>query len=168
MVEHDLFRLYQRLQTRLHYHRFIQETLKPLRETLQVDRVLIYHFSQKWRGQVLFEAISEDKWSIVGSSGPDQCFTQDYAQLYLEGRIKATDDIETDTLEDCHREFLNNLGVKSNLVIPIIIFDRLWGLLIAHQCHCKHTWNKEEIQLMQTTADDLSHSPLLQSFALKL
>ena len=59
--------------------------------------------------------------SIFGDSIADNCFSKEYAQHYLEGRVRAIDDIQKAGLDRCHVDFLTALQVKSNLIVPIAI-----------------------------------------------
>jgi light-regulated signal transduction histidine kinase (bacteriophytochrome) len=73
----------------------VQQTSDTLRVALQVDRVALYYFYGQWKGQVTFESLSAQEFSIFGSTGPDDCFNDEYAARYLAGRIRAIADIET-------------------------------------------------------------------------
>ncbi|MEH2243096.1 GAF domain-containing protein [Nostoc sp.] len=50
----------------------------------------------------------------------------------MVGRVKA--DIELKPIQPCHEDFLRNLQIPTNLVVPILIFRGLWGLFVAHHC----------------------------------
>jgi GAF domain-containing protein len=134
----------------------IQTLLDHLQQTLQVDRVVIYYFYRPWQGQVTFESLSDPQLSIYGSTGADECFNDEYAQFYLNGRIQAIADIETASIHPCHQEFLRSLEIYANLVVPIIINHQLWGLLIAHDCHHSRIWHSSDIETMKAAAHTVS------------
>ncbi|MGF1674096.1 MAG: GAF domain-containing protein [Rivularia sp. (in: cyanobacteria)] len=136
----------------------IVETTSRLRDTMRVDRVVLYYFYSRWNGQVTFESLSSDKWSILGSTGPEECFNNEYAALYLNGRVRAIPDIELEPIADCHRDFLRNLEVRANLVVPILTEKGLWGLLIAHHCQAPRLWTPSDIKIMQVEAENLSQA----------
>ncbi|MBW4434226.1 MAG: GAF domain-containing protein [Pelatocladus maniniholoensis HA4357-MV3] len=140
----------------------IIETTNRLRETLQVDRVVLYYFYCQWQGQVTFEALSSDEFSILGSTGPDDCFNDEYAALYLAGRVRAIPDIESESIATCHRDFLRQLQVRANLVVPVLTPKGLWGLLVAHQCQAPRQWLQSDIELMQTQAQILATAPCIR------
>lgn len=79
----------QRLNQTIQRDQLVQKTTDELRAALQVDRVVLYYFYAQWNGQVTFESLSERQFSILGSKGPDQCFSNEYAELYLAGRVRA-------------------------------------------------------------------------------
>ncbi|MDZ8095677.1 MAG: GAF domain-containing protein [Nostoc sp. DedQUE05] len=112
--------------------------MNKLRESLQVNRAVLYYFYSQWQGQLTFESLNSKEFSILGSTGPDDCFNNEYAALYLAERIKAIADIELKPIEACHRDFLRSMQVRANLVAPIIIPKGLWGLLVAHHCQRPH------------------------------
>ncbi|MEA5464448.1 GAF domain-containing protein [Leptothoe sp. PORK10 BA2] len=142
----------QRLSQTMQRDQLVQSTTDDLRKALQVDRVVIYYFYNQWEGQVTFESLSDRKFSIYGSTGPDQCFNDEYAELYLAGRARAIADIEVESIEPCHRDFLRHLNVRANLVVPILTTKGLWGLLAAHHCQGSKVWSDADIKRMEADA----------------
>ncbi len=141
----------------------VQKTTDAARRSLAVDRVVLYYFFRKWEGRVTFESLSSDQFSILGSTGPDECFNGDYAAMYLDGRVRAIVNVDDEPIADCHREFLEDLQVKSNLVVPILTQRGLWGLLVAHHCQSVRHWYDADIQLMKTAAQTLSTAPSIMN-----
>lgn len=158
----DLKNFVRRLSKTMGRDALIQATTDELRKFLGVDRVLLYYFYRQWKGQVTFESLSEGKFSILGSSGPDDCFNGEYAALYLAGRVRAIPDLELEPIQGCHLDFLRSMQVRANLVVPILSSRGLWGLLIAHHCQDPYQWSSTDIETMQKAAKTLSASPLIQ------
>ena len=134
----------------------MQETTDGLRQFLQVDRVVIYYFCAEWNGRVTFEALSHPKYSIWGMTGPDDCFNDEYAALYLAGRVRTIEDIEKAAIALCHRDFLREIQVRANLVVPILTAGGLWGLLVAHHCQGSRGWTPVDIERMKEGAQVLA------------
>ncbi|RMG08857.1 MAG: GAF domain-containing protein [Cyanobacteria bacterium J055] len=151
-----LYQLNDRLSKSLEKDVLIQSTLDRLRTTLQVDRVVLSYFYRQWKGRVTFESLSSIELSIYGSTGADDCFNNEYATLYEAGRIRAIDDIATEPLSPCHREFLESMNVRSNLVAPILTPDGLWGLLVAHHCQAIRPWSAADIAPLEDSAKILA------------
>ena len=156
MSESPLKRITQRITHNLSRDTLVQNITNSLRNKLQADRVVLYYFYTHWEGQVTFEALSDSSLSILGSKGADECFNDEYAALYEEGRIRAIDNIEKDNIHQCHRDFLASIKVKSNLAVPILNVNGLWGLLISHYCNDYHIWQSSEIELMKKAASQLA------------
>jgi GAF domain-containing protein len=158
MSDSGLQKVIARLAHNLVRDNLVQKITTEVRTSLDVDRVVLYYFYYQWKGQVTFESLSSSKYSIFGSSGPDECFNGDYAALYEAGRVRAIEDIETEAIADCHRDFLRKLQVRANLVVPVLNPKGLWGLLIAHHCQSPHSWSSKDIQLMQESAITLAEN----------
>ncbi|MEA5603155.1 GAF domain-containing protein [Nostoc sp. UHCC 0252] len=159
--EQGLQNLLDRLVKTMQRDELVRQTTNQLRESLQVDRVVLYYFYNQWEGQVTFESLSSQEFSILGSTGPDDCFNNEYAALYLAGRVKAIADIELEPIESCHRDFLRNLQVRANLVVPILIPKGLWGLLVAHHCQGPHHWSPSDMEVIQAGAKILATAPYI-------
>lgn len=154
-----------RLSQTLERDQIVKQVTTDLQQQLKVDRVVLYYFYREWEGQVTFEALSAPNYSIYGSTGPDECFNNEYAALYLAGRVRAIADIEAAAIADCHRDFLRALQVRANLVVPVLIPKGLWGLLVAHHCQAVRPWPEDDIALMQAGAQQLATAPAIRGDA---
>ncbi|MEG3859780.1 GAF domain-containing sensor histidine kinase [Microcoleus sp. herbarium12] len=152
----------------------LQTAVREVRQVLQCDRVIIYQFEDNWQGKVVVEDMTIPWPSILGDMGADKCFRGDYADLYQQGRVKAINDIFNAGLESCHVDFLDSLQVKANLIVPIVTSrseqnsvstdtsshfkfpGKLWGLLIAHECHDTRNWQQQEMELLSQLADQMA------------
>ncbi|MEM9266071.1 MAG: ATP-binding protein [Cyanobacteria bacterium P01_F01_bin.13] len=129
-----------------------QTTVHEIRQLLKADRVLIYRFEDDWHGRVIVESVMPPWCSTLGDLGADNCFAEKYAERYLQGRVRIINDVQNESIDPCHREFLLKLDVQANLIVPILVQDDLWGLLIAHQCTESRQWQQTEIELLQSLA----------------
>ena len=162
MSDPALQKITERLTNTLQRDTLVQKTTDYLRNLLQVDRVVLYYFYRQWKGQVTFESLSSRKFSILGSTGADECFNGEYAALYEAGRVRAIADIEVESIEECHRNFLRDMQVRANLVVPILNHRGLWGLLVAHHCQSSRIWSSSDIEALQTAAAKLGKAPAIQ------
>jgi GAF domain-containing protein len=163
MPDPSLQSIFDRLSRDLARDTLIQTTTDELRNKLNADRLVLYYFYYEWSGRVTFESLSDPQFSIIGASGPDQCFNGEYAKLYEDGRIRAIADIESEPIQPCHRDLLRELNVKANLVVPILIDRGLWGLLVAHQCQSTYAWTLAEVAAMQSGANKLAMSDSIKN-----
>lgn len=134
----------------------LQTVVQEVRQLLKTDRVVIYRFIEDWQGTVVVEDVVEPWTSVLGEMGQDDCFSKDHAHLYENGRIRAIDNIFEAGLGDCHVDFLKNLQVQANLIVPILMGTKLWGLLIAHECRGFRVWQSQETELLQQLADQVA------------
>jgi GAF domain-containing protein len=163
MPDPSLQSIFDRLSRDLARDTLIQTTTDELRNKLNADRLVLYYFYYEWSGRVTFESLSDPQFSIIGASGPDQCFNGEYAKLYEDGRIRAIADIESEPIQPCHRDLLRELNVKANLVVTILIDRGLWGLLVAHQCQSTYAWTLAEVAAMQSGANKLAMSDSIKN-----
>ncbi|MEO0537924.1 MAG: GAF domain-containing protein [Cyanobacteria bacterium P01_A01_bin.123] len=133
-----------------------QTTVREIRQLFNVDRVLIYRFEANFQGRVVVESVVEPWQSTLGEMGMDNCFPDQYAELYRQGRVQMISDIERADLDACHRDYLRGLQVRANLIVPIAVQDTLWGLLIAHQCSGPRDWEETECELLRALASQVS------------
>ena len=130
----------------------LQAIAREVRKLLQTDRVAIYQFLNNGIGKVTVEDRSIDWPSSLGLTGPGESFPEEYRRFYLSGRVRAINNIAEEQLSPCYREFLTNLQVKANLIVPIRSGLKLWGLLIANECSAPRVWQQGEIDLLQHLA----------------
>lgn len=134
----------------------LQTVVREVRQLLDTDRVVIYQFFQDWQGSVVVEDIAEPWASVLGEMGQDNCFSGEYAHLYQGGRIRAINNILQAGLDSCHINFLRRLQVQANLIVPILIGTKLWGLLIAHECRDSRVWQSWEMDLLQQLGNQVA------------
>lgn len=116
------------------------------REALGADRVIVYAFDPDWKGHIIAESVASGWKSALGQKIADPCFAQRYVQAYQRGRISAIENIYEADLTECHIKQLAVYEVKANLVVPLLVNQKLFGLAIAHQCSSPRAWGKSEIE----------------------
>lgn len=144
----------------------LQTTVTEIQKLLAADRVLIFRLWPDGSGTVVQEAVLPGWPVVLGQNILDPCFQQNYVDKYRQGRVSAIRNVAKADIQACHREFLQQYGVKANLVVPILIREDIWGLLIAHQCHSPREWNGFELEMLQQLANQigiaLSQAQLLE------
>lgn len=161
--EAGLARLAGRLSNKLSQDALVIRVTDDLRNALNIDRVALYYFYNNWKGQVTFESLGHPSFSIIGMTGASECFNAEYAQMYLEGRAQITPDVSQAKIGDCHREFLDEIQVKANLVVGVLTEQGLWGLLAAHHCTAPRAWSAADIATMRAGAQELATAPSIRS-----
>lgn len=134
--------------------------VQEIRQALKTDRVIVYSFDDNYQGTIIAESVTSGYPKSLGAKIHDPCFADKYVQKYLEGRVQATPDIYKAGLTDCHLKQLEPFEVKANLVAPIVVDNKLLGLLIAHQCASSRNWTSSEIDFFGQTATQMG--PALQ------
>jgi len=147
-----MFNLIQRIRQSLDLDVVLQTTVSEVRQLLQVERVFLFKFQPDWSGTVMVEDCAPHCLSLQGRQVYDECFATHWVAAYEQGQVQAVADIHQAGLTPCHVDLLASLGVKANLVVPLQVNDKLWGLLVAQHCTAPRTWHGEEVQIMQQLA----------------
>ncbi|MBD2665330.1 two-component hybrid sensor and regulator [Richelia sinica FACHB-800] len=137
---------------RIHQSLQLEEILSTIatevRQFLKADRVLVYQFHPDMSGTIVAESVLPI-WKVsFGMQIEDTCFQQGGGRQYYQGRKRSIDDVYQAGLTDCHLQLLEEFAVKANLVVPIMVTEQLWGLLIAHQCSAPRHWKPHELDLL--------------------
>ncbi|MEH2276448.1 MAG: GAF domain-containing protein [Nostoc sp.] len=125
----------------------LKTTSEEIRKALSIDRVTIFCFNSNTNGTFMAESVAAGLPKMLGVTISNPWFEAGYIEKYQNGRIRAIDDIYQADLNDGDIELLEQFGVKSNLVAPILKNKQLFGLLIAHQCSRLRYWQQSEIDL---------------------
>ena len=180
--EHQRVELFAEVTLKIRQSLQLEEILRTavteVQSILQADRVLIYQVFANGTGMPIKEAVLPDYAPILGVEFPEEVFPEDYRQLYARGRVQAIADVRDPDagLAECLIDFMNEWMVQAKLVVPILQNlksttetkeEKLWGLLIAHQCQAPRQWTEFELELMQQLADQigiaLSQAQLLEN-----
>lgn len=132
-----------------------QAIVREVRSLVKCDRVMVYKFDRDWNGEVVAEDKEESIESFLGLHYPD-ADTQPCRHLYSEHWLRLIVDVNAESADlvpinypktdlpldlsdsvlrgssPCHREYLQNMGVCSTLVLPLKQSGKLWGLVSCH------------------------------------
>ncbi len=136
----------------------LQVTVESSKGVLKADRVIYHRFDAQWQGKIIAEAVDEKYPVALNAEINDPCFAQGYAEKYQQGEVKAIANIYQADLNECHLKMLEPFAVIASLVTPVIIDNKLAGLLIAHQCDQPRAWQKYEITLLSEIASQVGNT----------
>ncbi|AFY47171.1 histidine kinase,Response regulator receiver domain protein,histidine kinase,GAF domain-containing protein [Nostoc sp. PCC 7524] len=190
-----LHRISNRIRQSLELQEILSATVAEVRLFLGTDRVKIYQFQADGHGLVIAESICENRLpSLLDLHFPADDIPPYARELYLRARqrtiinldshqigISSLDCVETgESLENqdiryrpvdpCHREYMSAMGVKSSVVVPIVIeatnssktlqpslatSNYLWGLLVSHHSESRVV-TEEDLLFIQSVVDQVS------------
>lgn len=156
--QQTLFRVVSRIRESLELQDIFETTAREVRQLMDADRVGMFRFYEDSGyddGEFVSEAVKPEFDSALAAKIHDHCFGQDYACHYVRGRVQAVADIYKAGLKDCHIEVLARFQIRANLVVPLLLGDRLWGLLCIHQCAAPREWQPDEVEFVKKIADQL-------------
>jgi two-component system sensor histidine kinase/response regulator len=150
----------------------LQTAVQQVQTLLQADRVVLYEFSlpvagtapdaERTRtelGTITYEARANDRiLSVLSWQEGMTCFADvpDFRTKYRQGMMVAIADVfDAFAHSPCLCRLLEQAQVRSKLVVPIVVQEELWGLLIAHQCTLRQ-WQAQEKSFLQRISEHLA------------
>ncbi len=130
----------------------LKTSVEEVRRVLECDSVLIYGLKPEAEGVVIAESVSPRWKRALGMTIKDPCFEAKYMEDYRNGRIKVTNNIYEAGFTDCYIQQLEKIGIKANIVTPIIYEDKILGLLVANQCSGPREWLSYEVRWLSQIA----------------
>jgi light-regulated signal transduction histidine kinase (bacteriophytochrome) len=180
-----LRRINQRIRRSLELKDILSTTATEVRAFLGSDRVKIYQFHTDGSGEVVAEAIHDQRLpSLIGLNFPADDIPPHARQLFIETQARIVVDVasrqvgqsfyhpletgeQVETgeriaaevryrpIDSCHAEYLTAMGVKSSMTLPILYHDELWGLLVAHHSEPQEI-AMQDLQAVQGVVDQIS------------
>ncbi|MHC0064314.1 GAF domain-containing protein [Nostoc sp. UIC 10890] len=151
-----------KIRQSLQIKEILQITVTEVQKILHSDRVLIYQPLADGSGATIVEAVVSGWLAIKEKKLTDAYFQAEYIQQYYLQQYRQTRnlglaelDLDIVAAQKSHIELLQQFGVKSNLVIPILVKEELCGLLIVHQCGSSRQWSSFETHLLRQIADQV-------------
>jgi len=132
------------------------QALAEARELMGVDRVVIYRFQDDGSGYISNEGVAQGLKPAREREIKDPCIPEAIRQEYLRGRVVPTSDVLNAGFHPDHRQLMIDLDIKANLVVPIVLREQLYGLLIAHKCYETYEWQDREINFLQRLSQEIS------------
>lgn len=115
--------------------------------------------SYLYLGRVTYEALANDAISsVLNFSEGTQCFTNGVIdrEKYRKGLALCVADVETTySSQPCFLELMRRANVRAKLLVPIVVQDELWGLLIAHHCTFRE-WEESKKTFLGQIAEHLA------------
>ncbi|MBV8884753.1 MAG: PAS domain S-box protein [Chroococcidiopsidaceae cyanobacterium CP_BM_RX_35] len=160
-AEHLLATITQNIRQSLELEQILATTVLEIQQSLNADRVLIFRLNPDGSGQVIQEAVVPAYPMTDRMRWEDEHFPEDCYEYYRQGNPRIVPDVATDEWAGCLTEFLQEVGVKSKVVAPIVQASgessaEVWGLLIVHACsHYRH-WQESEAVFLQRICNQLA------------
>ncbi|MEO1208340.1 MAG: GAF domain-containing protein [Cyanobacteria bacterium J06638_20] len=156
--ERAIAEIIDKIRQSLDLQTIFQTTATEVRRLLEADRVAMLRFipDTAWqRSEFVAEDVLPGYTSAIHSQLEDHCFAEHRAEDYRKGRIWSLSDVHAADVKPCYREILDQFEVRSNLVIPLIKRDVLWGLLCIHQCARPRHWEDKDKEFVTQIAKQL-------------
>lgn len=131
----------------------VNTSVTEIRKFLRCDRVIVYQFNPDDSGTIIAESINNKFQSLLNLNITDTFFQAEGKEQYLKHcRQSIINNMDRVNIDNCHQELLKKYQVKAVLALPIILEkndNKIWGLLIAHNCQKPRLWEQNEIEFLE-------------------
>jgi diguanylate cyclase (GGDEF)-like protein/PAS domain S-box-containing protein len=147
-----------RIRESLDLEAILNTTVTEVREFIRADRVLIYRFNSDMSGTIVAESVGAPWRECLHERVEDTYFQGDGGREYTNGKIAVIADVGAENYSECHLELLQRFEARAKVVAPLLLglekgreggSERLWGLLVVHQCSGPRQWRESEIRCLQ-------------------
>jgi PAS domain S-box-containing protein len=145
-----------KIRSSLELKNILQTAVDEVHQLLETDRVLIVSFQENQKIIIEVEAVRQHELSILSNSLNLHAFESGCFRCSAPTETIANANIYQSNLEQCCINFFEHFKVKSNLVIPLIVNQKSWGSLIAHNCDHSRSWTSQEIEFLEQLSVKIS------------
>ncbi|BAY63892.1 GAF sensor signal transduction histidine kinase [Calothrix brevissima NIES-22] len=140
----------------LNLEEILHTTVTEVRQFLQADRVFISNFNDNSNCRIFAESLETNRDSVVDFFYTKNNDIQELRNLFSQGDLQQIDDIRQAKISSKYVYYFEKYQVKSALAVPIMMGDKFFGMLVAHQCSSVRHWQQVEIDLLQQLATQVA------------
>lgn len=159
-LEQLRWKITQSIRQSLNLSLILDTAVEQLRQTLQVDRAVVYRFNSDWGGNFIAESVGRGWVTLVNSdiqtAWNDTHLQGNQGSCFQHHETFVIPDIYAADLHSCHVEILEELQAKACAVVSIFSGETLWGLLAIYQNTTARNWQPWEVELLQQIASQLA------------
>ena len=150
----------QRIRRSLNLDEILQTTVAEVRQLLHADRVFIIRLDLSEHSLSVAESVASHLPSVQGWMS-DQRVAQEVELLFKQESsdraggakpIRVIDNIEQVEHPPLVAEYHRYCQVKASIGIPIMVCDKMFGILLVNQCSEPRHWQPLEINLLEQLA----------------
>ncbi len=145
--ERKLIQITAQVRRSLDLATILRTTVGEVQELLQVEQVAICEFPPLGEPRFTVESPSLGWPSVLHA--PVRVPQDHSAERHtLDWLVQVRDGDEV-TGDSWYGELIQRLGMQAFLAVPVVLGERLWGLLTAHQYSTPRAWSPHEVNMLQ-------------------
>lgn len=122
-----------------------------LHHLLNADRVALVEYHQPYHGRIVQEASLDHHPKLGKDNTSLHIIYCDFEAI----EFCVIDDVNQTALSPGEIEFYEQFHIKAQLTVPIFVQQKLWGVVVVHQCAHPRHWEPDEIDLLLALADQV-------------
>ncbi len=145
------------IQQSLSLDQILNITVTEIRQLFQNNRVIIYRFNLDGSGSVIEESLTNGCKPMLGLEEYKPWIADlNTIKHYQLGQIQVIEDLYTRGVKPEYLQFLHFFDIRSQVVIPLLNKEKLWGLLICYNCAVSWQWQQWQIEILKNLATHVS------------
>ncbi len=145
-----------RIRQSLALSQILQTTVAEVRQFLECDRVFITYFDEQLHSKASAESVAPNWGSILGLLPDNPTYINELKAVLESGNVQVIDDTNTTEIFPLRAHYLTRYQVKACLAVPIMIGDKLLGVMVAHQCDQPRHWQPFEVNLLRALSTQVA------------
>lgn len=143
------------VRSSVHIQEVLDTTVREIGKTFQVSRCLLLRSVENADKLAVFEYSQETAGSVKELFFSDLGF--DFTRDAL-GKKNPHDLVDPDLDTQCTYDigFLKQLGIRSGLIVPLVLRERVLGVLFLQDCVEPRNWSIDDVSLIGSLADNVS------------
>jgi methyl-accepting chemotaxis protein PixJ len=146
-----------RMRQSLKWEDVLSTTVRELRQSLNLDRAIIYQFNSDWTGSVIAESVGNGLRETLGQAIHTP-LREGLVELYRNGRIQSIADTTGTKAVESYQELFTGFQVRAAMIAPLLKGNQLLGLICAHACTEPRQWLPLEVDLFNQLAIQTSYA----------
>lgn len=143
------------VRSSVHIQQVLETTVEKIGTTLGVSRCLLLRSLDGLEQQQVFEFTQKEIPSVKELFHTEN--GREFTKVALSSTIpQDLIDPDHDTQSKYDRKFLQQLGIRSGLTVPLVMRESVLGVLFLQDCRETRAWSIDDISLIGSLADNLS------------
>lgn len=147
-----------RLQTMQELEKYLHAYLSEAQRWLNCDRILVYQFDNNFFGRFISEVAALGISSAAEYQPSGSLLSKETIESYRQESTSVSMEVLNEDFAANNADFMQRFLVKSNFVVPILLADKLYGLIIVNHCHTQYTWLENETAYIKQAGDQLGYA----------
>ena len=136
----------------------MQTVVNGVRQTLKTDRVAICRLESTTDiTTIVAKSVTPRGWQSTGKTLRMPCLNNPVVlDAYRRGQYQAVTDVLQAELDEVSRALLSEQGVRANVMVPVVLTDKLWGFLVVqHSAEPRH-WDRKTLAWLQQIVNQVA------------
>ncbi len=143
------------VRSSVHIQQVLETTVEKIGTNIGVSRCLLLRSADALEGMQVYEFAQESASSVKQLFSTETGY--EFTRLALARTTpQVLEDPALGGLSGYNQEFVSQLGIRSGLIVPLIMRERALGVLFLQDCWQSRQWSIDDISFFGSLADNLS------------